>query len=168
AEDGIRDFHVTGVQTCALPISAISGITIGYTDAKVPEGKKDIVAAAKQKEDQIFGQYNDGLISDDERYRKIVELWEGATNQVGKLVAEHLAESESIHDMVTPGARGDLGSLNQVAGMKGVIVDAVGEPIDFPIISSFEEGPSPLEYFINTHGAREGLADTALNTARAG
>jgi len=145
-----------------------SGSSFGIVDARVPEGKPAIVAEGKREVAKVISAFNDGLITDEERYRKTIEIWEDKKNQIGDLVKEHIRESESIADMVISGARGDYGSLNQVSGMKGVIVNVSGEELDFPIISSYKEGLSPLEYFINTHSARKGLADTALNTAKAG
>lgn len=145
-----------------------SGTTIGIDDALVPPEKKDIVIEAHKAEALIVDQFMDGLISDDERYNKLIELWEGVTRKIEKAIVSHLAESESIHDQITSGARGNSGQLRQMAGMKGVIVNTAGRPVDFPIIASYKEGLSPIEYFITNHGSRKGLTDTALNTATAG
>ncbi len=148
--------------------STKSGTTIGMDDALVPEEKKAIIDEARAAETKIIEQYLDGLISDDERYNKLIELWEGTTRKVEKAVEKRLPESESIHDMIVSGARGNIGQLTQMAGMKGVIVNTTGRPVDFPIIASYKEGLSPIEYFITNHGSRKGLTDTALNTASAG
>jgi DNA-directed RNA polymerase subunit beta' len=148
--------------------STKSGTTIGIDDALVPEEKTAIVAEAHLVEKTIIDQYLDGLISDDERYNKLIELWEGVTRKIEKAIEKNLTLSESIHDQIVSGARGNIGQLRQMSGMKGVIVNTAGRPIDFPIISSYKEGLSPIEYFITNHGSRKGLTDTALNTATAG
>ncbi len=145
-----------------------SGTTIGIDDALVPPEKEAIVAEARKAETIIIDQFMDGLISDDERYNKLIELWEGVTRKIENAVISHLKESESIHDQITSGARGNPAQLRQMAGMKGVIVNTAGRPVDFPIIASYKEGLSPIEYFITNHGSRKGLTDTALNTATAG
>jgi DNA-directed RNA polymerase subunit beta' len=145
-----------------------SGTTIGIDDALVPPEKKVIVEEGRKAESQIIEQFMDGLISDDERYNKLIELWEGVTRKIEKAIVSHLSESESISDQITSGARGNPAQLRQMAGMKGVIVNTAGRPVDFPIIASYKEGLSPIEYFITNHGSRKGLTDTALNTATAG
>ena len=146
----------------------MSGTTLGLDDAIVPPEKTAIITDARKHELEVVNQYEEGLISDDERYRKIVEIWEGATTKVKKGVEKTLNDSESIHDMVVSGARGSIDQLNQMSGMKGLIINTAGRTIDYPIIPSYKEGLSPIEYFITNHGSRKGLADTALNTAKAG
>jgi DNA-directed RNA polymerase subunit beta' len=158
--DAIKEFGYT--------FATKSGTTIGIDDALVPPEKAEIVAEARKTEAVIIDQFMDGLISDDERYNKLIELWEGVTRKIEKAVVSHLGESESIHDQITSGARGNASQLRQMAGMKGVIVNTAGRPVDFPIIASYKEGLSPIEYFITNHGSRKGLTDTALNTATAG
>ncbi len=145
-----------------------SGTSIGIDDALVPAEKTAIIAEGKKLEETIVEQYMDGLISDEERYTKLIELWEGVTRKVEKAIEANFNASESIGDMAVSGARGSIGQLTQMAGMKGVIVNTQGRPIDFPVISSYKEGLSPIEYFITNHGSRKGLADSALNTANAG
>jgi DNA-directed RNA polymerase subunit beta' len=145
-----------------------SGITFSMDEVKVPEEKKEIVAAARASVEAIVEQYNDGLISDSERSKMVVSVWEKATKDTAKALAEHLPKSKSLHPMITSGARGSLSQLNQSAGMKGIIMNIVGTALEFPIVSCYKEGFSPLEYFINATTARKGLADTALNTAKAG
>ncbi len=145
-----------------------SGSTFGYSDAIVPDGKDAIIDRGKKEGLEIHAQYEEGLISEQERYRKTVELWEGIKTEVQELIVSKLGESESIEDMVVSGARGSASNMQQLAGMIGVIVNAVGKAIDFPILHSFKEGLTPIEYFITTHGSRKGLTDTALKTASAG
>ncbi len=145
-----------------------SGITWSIADVIVPEGKKEIVKAGHVLADKIIEQYNDGLLSEEEKHRMLVELWEQKKGEVEKLLPATLDKNGSVYDMITSGARGSIGNLTQMAGMKGIIVDTTGREIDFPIIPSYKEGLSPIEYFISTHASRKGLADTALNTAKAG
>ncbi len=145
-----------------------SGSTFGYSDAIVPEEKKEIIERGKKAGLEIYEQYEEGLISDEERYRKTIELWESVKDEVQELIVSKLGDSESIEDMVVSGARGSASNMQQLAGMIGVIVNATGKAIDFPILHSFKEGLTPIEYFTTTHGSRKGLTDTALKTASAG
>ncbi len=144
-----------------------SGVTWSIDDAKIPEGKAPIVEAAQEKANQVLSQYNEGLLSEEEKTRKVIEIWHHAKDDIEKLIDVAL-QSGPVHDMVKSGARGSLGNLTQMVGMKGMITNTQGETIDFPILSSFKDGLTPIEYFITTHGARKGMTDTALNTARAG
>jgi len=146
----------------------LSGTTFGLDDAQVPKEKPAIVAVGKKQAAEVQQQFEDGLISEKERYRKVIELWEAVKMEIEKAVEANIESSVSINDMVGSKARGSIGQLTQMSGMKGLIVNTVGESIDFPIIPSYKEGLSPTEYFITTHGARKGLTDTALNTAKAG
>ncbi len=134
----------------------------------MPEGKKQIIDKYKKEEEKIRENTNEGLLSKDEEYQKIIELWEHAKKEIEKIVPESLDKNGSTYDLITSGARGNIGSLVQMCGMKGLIVNTSGDTLDFPIIPSYIEGFSPLEYFIATHGSRKGAADTALNTAKAG
>lgn len=145
-----------------------SGSTFGYSDAIVPEEKNVIIDNGRKRALEIQEQYEEGLISESERYRNTIELWEGVKVDVEKVIGDNLDSSESIYDMVTSGARGSTSNMLQMAGMKGVIVNASGRAIDFPILNSYKEGLTPIEYFITTHGSRKGLTDTALKTASAG
>ncbi|KND48229.1 MAG: DNA-directed RNA polymerase, beta' subunit [Parcubacteria bacterium C7867-006] len=145
-----------------------SGVTWGLDDVIIPEGKKDIVIKAKSKEDAIKEHFGAGLISKEERLRQTIEVWHGAKADVEKLMPDTLPKDGSVADMVISGARGSMGNITQMAGMKGLITNTAGETIEFPIISCSKEGLTPLEYFITTHGARKGLTDTALNTAKSG
>jgi DNA-directed RNA polymerase subunit beta' len=158
--DKIKDFGFKYV--------TYSGSTFGFSDAIVPEKKIAIIDEGRVKALEIQAQYDDGLISEDERYRKTIELWEGTKNRVQEVIAETIDSSESIYDMVVSGARGTTSNMLQMSGMKGIIVNAVGRAIDFPILHSYKEGLTPIEYFITTHGSRKGLTDTALKTASAG
>ena len=146
----------------------VSGVTWGIDDIRVPESKKAIINEAKKKSEEVVGQYEDGLLSEDERIRKNIEIWHGVKSKVEKEVLENLDKKGSVFSMWKSGARGSSAQITQMAGMKGLIQNASGETIELPIISSTKEGFNPIEYFINTHGSRKGLADTALNTAKAG
>lgn len=160
--------YLDRIKVFGQKFATISGTTFGMSDALVPAEKQEIVQSGITKQKQVEEQYNDGLISEDERYNKVIEIWEAVTRQIEKAVESHVAKSESVHDMIVSKARGNISQLTQMAGMKGVIMNTAGRPIDFPIISSYAEGLSPIEYFITNHGSRKGLADTALNTATAG
>ena len=148
--------------------ATISGTTWGIDDVMVPEGKGAVIAAHQKKADLVAEQYNEGLLSEEEKSRKIIEIWQNAKSETEKLIPVTLDKNGSVYDMVMSGARGSLGNLTQMVGMKGLIANAQGETIELPIVSSFKEGLTPIEYFITTHGARKGMTDTALNTARAG
>lgn len=146
----------------------LSGVTFGIDDVKVPEGKKQVIEDAMDQSAVVNEQYNDGLLSEDERIRKNIEIWHGVKGKVEKLVIENLDTKSSMYSMLKSGARGSAAQVTQMAGMKGLIQNASGETIELPIMSSTKEGFNPIEYFVNTHGSRKGLADTALNTAKAG
>ena len=156
------------IKTFGFTYSTKSGISWGIDNIRVPEGKPKAVAAGRVKEKEVLDQYNEGLLSEDEKYRKVIEIWEGVKKEIEKMLPETLIEGSSASDMITSGARGSASNLAQMAGMKGLIISPSGRTIDFPIVPSFKEGFSPIEYFITTHGSRKGLADTALNTAKAG
>ncbi len=145
-----------------------AGITWGIEDVQVPLGKKKVIDGARKKAAEVLSHFQMGLISDDERFRKNIEIWHGAKNEIEGLIPDTLEKGGSVYDMLKSGARGSLGNLTQMAGMKGLIQNTAGETIDFPIVSSILEGLTSIEYFITTHGSRKGLTDTALNTAKAG
>ncbi len=144
-----------------------SGTTWGIDDVVVPKGKTDIITKAKAQSDLIMTQFSDGLLTEEERLRKNIEIWHKAKNDVEKLIPASLNKMGSVFDMFTSGARGSIAQITQMAGMKGLISSTTGT-IEFPILSCSKEGLTPIEYFITTHGSRKGLTDTALNTAKAG
>ena len=145
-----------------------SGVTWGIDDVVVPSEKKDIIECARVEERHVMEQFMGGLLSRDERRRFVVEIWLRAKTELEKVIPNTLSVNGSVHDMWQSGARGSLGQIAQMCGMKGLIVNTRGETLEFPITSSMKEGMSPIEYFITTHGSRKGLADTALQTAKAG
>ncbi|MBL7120030.1 MAG: DNA-directed RNA polymerase subunit beta' [Dehalococcoidia bacterium] len=145
-----------------------SGITISISDLKVPESKVQIIQEAEETVAQIEDQYYRGLITDDERYSSAVEVWTETTDTITETVSQSLDRYGGVYMMATSGAKGNISQIRQMAGMRGLMTDPSGKIIEFPIRSSFNEGLSVLEYFISTHGARKGLADTALRTSDAG
>ncbi len=145
-----------------------SGTTISVNDVKVPAEKNQVLKEAEKVVARIEDQHYRGLITDDERYTGIVDVWTDTTDKVTDLVSQSLDRFGSVYMMATSGAKGNMSQIRQMAGMRGLMTDPSGKIIDFPIRSSFNEGLSVLEYFISTHGARKGLADTALRTSDAG
>lgn len=156
------------IKAFGFKYATYSGVTWGLDDINVPEGKEAIVSGAKEKVDIIADHFNSGLISKDERLRQTTEIWHKAKAEVESIMPETLPKDGPVADMVLSGARGSMGNITAMGGMKGLITNTAGETIEFPIISSSKEGLTPLEYFITTHGSRKGLTDTALNTAKAG
>ena len=156
------------IKAFGFKYATYSGTTWGLSDVKIPEGKKAIIEKGRAQVSEVLNQYNEGLLSEHERVARSVEIWQNIKGEVEKLIPATLNIKDSVFDMTYSGARGSLGNLNQMAGMKGVIANVSGESLEFPIISNYKEGLTPLEYFITTHGSRKGLTDTALNTAKAG
>ncbi len=159
---------VDKLKKLGLRYATKSGVTWGIDEVSVPKQKGAILEKSRAEERGVFEAFNEGLISRDERRRMIVEVWHRAKTEIEKVLPETLDENGSAYEMWKSGARGSLGQIAQMAGMKGLIVNTRGETIEFPILSSMKEGMSPIEYFITTHGSRKGLADTALQTAKAG
>jgi len=145
-----------------------SGTTISVSDVKVPLEKNQVLKEAEKIVARIEDQHYRGLITDDERYTGVVDAWTDATDKVTDLVSQSMDRFGSVYMMATSGAKGNISQIRQMAGMRGLMTDPSGKIIDFPIRSSFNEGLTVLEYFISTHGARKGLADTALRTSDAG
>ena len=148
--------------------STRSGLTYSMDDVKVPKEKKEILANAEKEIEKVRKQYRRGLITEEERYKAVVNIWNSATLDVGKALEENLEPLNPINLMVESGARGNINQLRQSAGMRGLMAGTTGKVIEIPIKSSFAEGLDALEYFISSHQARKGLADTALRTADSG
>jgi len=149
-----------------------AGISISIDDIRVPESKVDHVAKSKKEVIEVQKQFGQGLLTEQERYNKIIDIWTGVNNKLGTEMME-LVETDkdgfnSIYMMADSGARGSAAQIRQLAGMRGLMAKPDGSIIETPILSNFREGLNVLEYFISTHGARKGLADTALKTANAG
>ncbi len=157
-----------GLKKIGYSYATQAGITIGITDIIIPAEKKDILAGAEKNVEQIEQQYRRGLITDEERYQRIIGIWNEATETVTEVLLKTLDWFNPVYMMATSGARGNIQQIRQLAGMRGLMADPSGRIIDLPIKANFREGLTVLEYFISTHGARKGLADTALRTADSG
>jgi DNA-directed RNA polymerase subunit beta' len=145
-----------------------SGVTIAMNDIEVPSSKAKLIAEAEERVAIIENQYNRGLITEDERYNGIVGTWMETMDKITNTISDSLDHYGGIYMMATSGAKGNISQITQMAGMRGLMTDPSGKIIEFPIRSSLREGHSVLEYFISTHGARKGLADTALRTSDSG
>ncbi len=157
-----------GIKTLGFKYSTKAGITVGLSDIEVPKEKKRILAEADATVAKIEQQYRRGLITDEERYGLVIDTWTKATDAVTKALMDTLDRFNPVYMMATSGARGNIQQLRQLAGMRGLMADPSGRTIELPIKANFREGLTVLEYFISSHGARKGLADTALRTADSG
>jgi DNA-directed RNA polymerase subunit beta' len=158
------------IKNLCFRYAAQSGLTISINDVKTPPTKADIIARYEGEAQKAETQFKRGIITDDERRQKEIEIWTSANSEVGRAMEDalHAIPFNPLDMMVDSGARGNPQQVRQIAGMKGLVSNPRGEMIPRPILSSFREGLSVLEYFISTHGARKGLADTALRTADSG
>ncbi len=145
-----------------------SGVTVSMADVLVPPEKKEILERYEAQADQLERKFARGALSKEERRDSLVKLWQEATEEVGQAMEAHYPDENPIPTIVKSGAAGNMTQIRALAGMKGLVTNPKGEFIPRPIKSSFREGLTVLEYFINTHGARKGLADTALRTADSG
>jgi len=145
-----------------------SGISWGMDDLAVPKVKENILAEAEEKIKTIKNQYNLGLLNEEERRNQVIEVWSETKNKIAEAVRQSIDKEGPVYSMVYSKARGTESVIVQMAGMKGLMAGPTGETIELPIRSSYKEGLNVLEYFISTHGARKGMADTALRTATAG
>ncbi len=145
-----------------------AGVTVSVYDAAIPANKGELLDAAQERVDKVEGQWERGLITREERHRQIVEVWTRANDEVGDAMAANFDRFNPIYMMAYSGARGNIKQIRQLAGMRGLMANPKGDILDRPIRANFREGLSVLEYFISTHGARKGLADTALRTADSG
>ena len=145
-----------------------AGVTISIDDVVTPPQKAELLAAAEERASKVQAQYERGLITDSERRQELIEIWTRATDEVARAMQDHFPRQNPVFMMVDSGARGNFMQVRQIAGMRGLVANPKGEIIPRPIKSNFREGLSVLEYFISTHGARKGLADTALRTADSG
>jgi DNA-directed RNA polymerase subunit beta' len=174
-DDLINKYGITNIPKVLDKIKAFgfkyatySGVTWGIDDLTIPGEKTQVVAEAKKKSVEVLNYFNEGLLTEEEKLRKNIEIWHGAKSELEKTIPGSMDKNGSVYDMVSSGARGSMGQITQMVGMKGLITNTAGETIEFPIIGSMKEGLTPTEYFITTHGSRKGLTDTALNTAKAG
>ena len=156
------------IKATGYKYSTLAGVTYSMSDVKVPAAKKDILAEADKKVETIRKQYARGLITNEERYKAVISVWEQATKDVSKAMEDNFDDLNPVFMMVKSGARGNMNQLRQIAGMRGLMASTTGKAVEIPIKASFAEGLDPLEYFISAHGARKGLSDTALRTADSG
>ena len=156
------------IKKLGFHFATIAGVTIAINDIEVPPEKAGIIREADEKINLLGEQFQLGLISEDQRYRYAVETWTKASDDLTVVIEERLPTYGGIYMMATSGAKGNIAQIKQMAGMRGLMSDPKGRIIELPIRSSFRQGLSVLEYFISTHGARKGLADTALRTADSG
>jgi DNA-directed RNA polymerase subunit beta' len=156
------------IKSLAFKYSTQAGITVSKNDIVVPPEKEEILAEYEGRVSGVEANYERGLITEDERHESIVNIWTEATDRVADAMQANLNELNSIYMMANSGARGSFKQIRQLAGMRGLMANPKGEIIERPIKANFMEGLSVLEYFISTHGARKGLADTALRTADSG
>ena len=160
---------VDDIKSAGFHYATRSGLSIAVSDITVPPEKEVIIKLTSDEVNQVEHQYRRGLITEDEQYMRTVELWTKATDEITSAVAKHLDPNGPIRVMAVSGAtKGSFTPIRQLAGMRGLMADPAGRIISLPIRSNFREGLTALEYFISTHGARKGLADTALRTADAG
>ncbi len=159
---------VDGIKAIGFKFATRGGMTIGLWDIVIPEQKVELLADADRQVAKIDQQFQRGLITDDERYQGVVELWQDVTKKVSDQMMGGLRDENPVRMMTDSGARGNKGNIGQLGAMRGLMADPSGRIIDVPVRSNFREGMTVLEYFISTHGARKGLADTALRTADSG
>ena len=170
-----------GTKVCAMMLdqikaqgykySTLSAITVAVPDAIMPDEKPEILAAADKKIEKVMKNFNRGLISDEERYRSTVAIWQAATEEVSDALSNNLKahhQRNPIYMMSDSGARGSMDQIKQLAGMRGLLANTAGKTLEMPIRANYREGLNILEYFISSRGARKGLADTALRTADSG
>ena len=156
------------IKSTGYKYSTRAAITVSVADVAVPEAKKAILAEADKKVDAILRSHARGMTTEEDRYNEIIKVWEKATNDVTEAMKDNFDELNPIFMMAQSGARGNMNQLRQIAGMRGLMANTTGKAVEIPIKSCFREGLDVLEYFISSHGARKGLADTALRTADSG
>ncbi|MBR3623169.1 MAG: DNA-directed RNA polymerase subunit beta' [Selenomonadaceae bacterium] len=156
------------VKNLGYHYACIAGMTVAISDVIVPPEKKDIIDSTQKVVNKVEHQFNRGLITEDERYHKVIDLWNKATDDVADAMMDNMDAFNPIFMMADSGARGNKQQMRQLAGMRGLMADPSGKIIDLPITANFREGLSVSDYFISSHGARKGLADTALRTADSG
>ena len=157
-----------GIKDIGFKFATRGGMTIGLWDIVVPDSKPAKMKKADDDVASIDKQFQRGLITEDERYEQVVELWQRVTKDVSDEMMAALGDENPVRMMTDSGARGNKGNIGQLGAMRGLMADPSGRIIDVPVRSNFREGMTVLEYFISTHGARKGLADTALRTADSG
>jgi len=156
------------IKSFGYKYATVSGTTWNIDAIKVPKEKEGLVKEGWEQAARVVADFEEGFLSEEERYERTIEVWQGVRSKIEKLIPDSFVKHGSVYDLITSGARGSVAQVIQMSGMKGIIVNNSGRNIDFPVISSYKEGLTPLEYFITTYGARKGNSDTALKTAQAG
>jgi DNA-directed RNA polymerase subunit beta' len=156
------------LKTLGFEYATIGGMSISIDDLKIPKAKQEILKEAQEEVARVENQYRKGIITDGERYNRVIDIWTHTTDRISDLLFKEMDPFNPIFMMADSGARGSRLQVRQLAGMRGLMAKPSGEIIENPITANFREGLTVLEYFISTHGARKGLADTALKTADAG
>ena len=159
---------INNIKNFGYHYGAMAGVSVGIEDLEIPEAKKDILAKADEQVAQIEADYKAGKIINEERYRKTITVWSEATDAVTKAMMDGLDQFNPVYMMANSGARGNISQMRQLAAMRGNMADTQGRIIEVPIKANFREGLTVLEFFMSSHGARKGLADTALRTADSG
>ena len=148
--------------------STVSGISVAVCDAVIPPQKAELLSAADQQVSKVVKLFNKGLISEGERYKNVIDIWQDTTDKVSKALSDNLPKDNQIYMMADSGARGSMNQIKQLAGMRGLLANTAGHTIEMPIRANYREGLNILEYFVSARGARKGLTDTALRTADSG
>ncbi len=156
------------IKAIGYKYSTLSGITVSISDMTVPSEKKEMIEEAEETVDQIMDNYKEGMCTEEERYKEVIETWKNVDARLTKALLGGLDKYNNIFMMADSGARGSDKQIKQLAGMRGLMADTTGHTIELPIKSNFREGLDVLEYFMSAHGARKGLSDTALRTADSG
>jgi len=160
--------HLDSIKSLGFRYATYSGITWAISDTVIPTEKSDLVQTGNKRVELIESHYEDGLLTEDERREKIVEVWTNIREQIAPLIPKRMTSENPIFSIFDSGSKGSWAQPIQMMGMKGLVLDANGKTIELPVKSSYKEGLGVLEYFISTHGARKGSTDTALKTASAG
>ena len=156
------------VKAMGFKYSTKGAITVSVSDMEIPGSKQEYLDEAEKSIDNVVRDFNRGLLSDEERYKRVINIWTETSNKITEALMDNLDELNPIFMMANSGARGSINQIRQLAGMRGLMADTMGRTIEIPIKANFREGLTVLEYFISTHGARKGLTDTALRTADSG
>ena len=156
------------IKKTGFKYATIGAVTVSIGDIYVPQEKHDLIRKAEIEVEKFEKSYRRGLISDDERYEKVIEIWNRTTDEVTDVLMDNLDSENNMYIMAVSGARGSKNQIRQLAGMRGLMASASGRTIEVPVKANFREGLSVLEFFVSTHGSRKGLADTALRTADSG
>ena len=156
------------IKAMGYKYSTIGAITVGVSDMKIPEEKQQYLKEADEEIEKVVKNFRRGLLTNEERYNQVIEIWSETSNKVTEALMNNLEQLNPIYMMANSGARGSVNQIRQLAAMRGLMADTSGRTIEIPIRSNFREGLTVLEYFISTHGARKGLTDTALRTADSG